>query len=114
MVEHQIKRRRIQDQCVLDAFYQIPREKFVLHEFQSLAFSDGPLSIGHGQTISQPYVVAFMTEATKIKPGDHCLEVGTGSGYQTAILSKLCAEVYTLEIVEDLYRGASYKILRES
>ncbi len=102
MVRDQIERRGIRDKRVLDAMRTVPRERFVDKNDLEYAFYDGPLSIGHGQTISQPYIVAYMTEALAIRSADRVLEIGTGSGYQTAVLAELAAEVYTIEIVEDL------------
>jgi protein-L-isoaspartate(D-aspartate) O-methyltransferase len=102
MVKDQIERRGVRDKRVLDAMRAIPRELFVESEDREYAFHDGPLSIGHGQTISQPYIVAYMTEMLAIGSADRVLEIGTGSGYQTAVLAELAAEVYTIEIVEEL------------
>jgi len=106
MVRDQIERRGIRDKRVLDAMRAVPRERFVDKDDLEYAFYDGPLSIGHGQTISQPYIVAYMTEALAIGSADRVLEIGTGSGYQTAVLAELAAEVYTIEIVEDLAERA--------
>ena len=102
MVRSQIERRGVKDKRVLEAMRTVPRELFVTEEEPGIAFYDGPLSIGHGQTISQPFIVAYMTEALRIKQTDRVLEVGTGSGYQTAILAELASEVYSVEIIEDL------------
>ena len=96
MVETQIYRRGIRDCAVLEAFRTVPRHEFVPTAHQSRAYSDCPLPIGEGQTISQPYMVASMTEYARIRPGMKVLEVGTGSGYQTAILSELGAGVYSI------------------
>ena len=106
MVRDQIERRGVRDPRVLEAMRKVPREIFVESDDREFAFHDGPLSIGHGQTISQPYIVAYMTEMLAIGAGDRVLEIGTGSGYQTAVLAELAAEVYTIEIVEELSRGA--------
>jgi len=102
MVRDQIERRGVRDERVLEAMRAVPRERFVDKNDREFAFHDGPLSIGHGQTISQPYIVAYMTEMLAIGAGDRVLEIGTGSGYQTAVLAELAAEVYTIEIVETL------------
>ena len=102
MVRDQIERRGVRDPRVLEAMRKVPRELFVETEDREFAFHDGPLSIGNGQTISQPYIVAYMTEMLAIGSADRVLEIGTGSGYQTAVLAELAAEVYTIEIVETL------------
>ncbi len=102
MVADQIEARGVVDERVLDAMRKVPREAFVREEDMAMAFYDGPLSIGYGQTISQPYIVAYMTEALGIEPEDRVLEIGTGSGYQTAVLAELASEVFTIEIVEPL------------
>ncbi len=97
MVKEQLAARGIRDQRVLDAFLAVPRHRFVEEYLKYKAYDDYPLSIGYGQTISQPYMVAIMTEALAPKPHERILEIGTGSGYQAAILSRLCATVYTIE-----------------
>ena len=102
MVETQIKRRGIKNPRVLSAMLKIPRHLFVPSNFQKLAYSDQPLPIGEGQTISQPYMVALMTEALDPQPEDKILEIGTGSGYQSAILAELCRELYTVERIPQL------------
>jgi len=102
MVETQIEARGIRDPRVLSAMKNVPRELFVPEDQQERAFFDGPLSIGHGQTISQPYIVAYMTEKLEVFPGDRVLEIGTGCGYQTAVLAELAGHVYTVEIVKPL------------
>jgi protein-L-isoaspartate(D-aspartate) O-methyltransferase len=102
MVRDQIERRGVRDKRVLESMRTVPRELFVERSDREFAFHDGPLSIGHGQTISQPYIVAYMTEVLAIGSEDRVLEIGTGSGYQTAVLAELAAEVYTIEIVEEL------------
>jgi protein-L-isoaspartate(D-aspartate) O-methyltransferase len=107
MVRSQIENRDIRSPRVLAAMREIPRHEFVPEEFQNSAYEDRPLGIGYGQTISQPYIVAFMTEHLAPKPSDRILEVGTGSGYQAAILSKLVAEVYSIEIVPQLAENAA-------
>jgi protein-L-isoaspartate(D-aspartate) O-methyltransferase len=112
MVESQIKSRGVRDPRVLSAMLKVERHLFVPKEFQNSAYSDQPLPIGEGQTISQPYIVALMTEILELKGGERVLEVGTGSGYQAAILAELAAEVYTIEIVEKLASSAQ-KVLLE-
>jgi protein-L-isoaspartate(D-aspartate) O-methyltransferase len=98
MIEHDIKGRGIKDQAVLEAMGNIPRHLFVDKRLMNKAYADYPLPIGEGQTISQPYVVALMTEALQLKPTDKVLEIGTGSGYQAAVLAEIVNEVYTIEI----------------
>jgi protein-L-isoaspartate(D-aspartate) O-methyltransferase len=112
MVEEKIAARGIADPAVLQAMRTVPRHEFVPARVRVDAYADGPLPIGHGQTISQPYVVALMTELAAVKPGDRVLEIGTGSGYQAAILCALGAEVYTVEIVEPLARDAEAVLRR--
>jgi len=97
MVEWQLRRRDIRDPRVLEAFEQVPRHEFVPEEFLLEAYEDHPLPIGEGQTISQPYMAAIMTQALALAGSEKVLEVGTGSGYQTAILARLAREVYTIE-----------------
>ncbi|MGP0565358.1 MULTISPECIES: protein-L-isoaspartate(D-aspartate) O-methyltransferase [unclassified Nitrospina] len=106
MVSEDLRGRDITDPRVLEAMGRVPRHQFVPASRQPFAYSDFPLPIGHRQTISQPYVVALMTQALELKPGDRVLEIGTGSGYQAAVLSGLASEVYTIEIVEPLAREA--------
>ncbi len=100
----------IKDKNVLKAIANVRREEFVLTEFRRLAYDNTSLPISSNQTISQPYTVAFMTELLEIKPGEKILEIGTGSGYQSAVLSELGAEVYSVERIPDLYRSASEKL----
>ena len=102
MVRTQIVSRDISDEGVLSAMRKVPRELLVRPEDCRCAFYDGPLSIGCGQTISQPYIVAYMTELLRLRSGDRVLEIGTGSGYQTAILAELATAVYTVEIIPEL------------
>ncbi|PKK89439.1 MAG: protein-L-isoaspartate O-methyltransferase [Candidatus Wallbacteria bacterium HGW-Wallbacteria-1] len=102
MVESQILFRGIKSESVLNAMKSVPRHEFIPGELIDLACSDQPLPIGYGQTISQPYIVAWMTEAADIKPDHRVLEIGTGCGYQTAILAKLANKVFTMEIIEPL------------
>ena len=106
MVEEQLKTRGIKSESVLDAMRNVPRHLFVPGNLHSLAYDDSPLPIGSGQTISQPYIVAFMTEQLDPVPGMKVLEIGTGSGYQAAVLAYLGCEVYTIELLEGLYAQA--------
>jgi len=106
MVETQIKARGIEDKKVLDAFREVERHKFVLPQYLPYAYADSPLPIGQGQTISQPYIVAYMTEALDLQKTDKVLEIGTGSGYQAAILAEICDSVFTIEIFEKLAEKA--------
>lgn len=112
MVENQIKARGIKNQRVLDAMIKVKRHLFVPSDIRHLAYEDCPLPIGGGQTISQPYIVALMTELLELKGTERVLEIGTGSGYQAAILAELAKEVYTIEIVESLARH-SESLLKE-
>jgi protein-L-isoaspartate(D-aspartate) O-methyltransferase len=112
MVEQQLKLRGIKDERVLAAMRKVPREEFVPAEERGDAYEDGPLPIGYDQTISQPYIVAFMTEQLQLKPGDRLLEIGSGSGYQAAVLAELAADVYTIEIVEPLAKTAQATLQR--
>lgn len=102
MIESQIRARGVSDERVLEVMERIPRHQFVLPEDQGHAYGDNPLPIGRGQTISQPYIVAVMTEKAELRPIHRVLEIGTGSGYQTAVLSELAAEVFSIEIIESL------------
>ena len=102
MIDEQIIGRGITDQDVIAAMRRVPRHLFVADIEASQAYEDHPLSIGYGQTISQPYIVAFMSEALKLQPHERVLEVGTGSGYQAAVLAEIVAKVFTIEIVEPL------------
>jgi len=106
MVQTQLARRGIRDKRVLDAMCQVPRHLFIPEDMRGLAYSDGPLPIGHGQTISQPYIVALMTELLELTGQEKVLEIGTGSGYQAAILSRLASQVYTIERHAALARQA--------
>ena len=106
MVTEQIQRRGVKDPRVLRAMRAIPRHAFIPGNLQSEAYEDHPVSIGEGQTISQPYIVAYMTELLEVKPGHSILEIGTGCGYQTAVLAILGAEVYTIEIIASLQQTA--------
>lgn len=102
MVYEQLEMRDINTPAVLQAMRTVERADFVPPHLRSLAYQDYPLSIGNDQTISQPYIVAFMSQAAEISPHEKCLEIGTGSGYQAAILSNLCKNVYTIEIIPEL------------
>lgn len=106
MVETQLRRRGIRSERVLEVMGEVPRERFLPPESRSRAYADQALPLALGQTVSQPYMVAAMTEALELTPTDRVLEVGTGSGYQTCILSRLAAEVYSVERLEPLARSA--------
>ena len=112
MVKEQIQARGrdVKDKRVLEAMREAPRHLFVKPEDSAEAYADHPLPIGYGQTISQPYIVALMTELLEVKPGDRVLEIGTGSGYQAAVLSELTPNVYTIEIVKELGRQATERL----
>jgi protein-L-isoaspartate(D-aspartate) O-methyltransferase len=110
MVERQLRPRGIDDSRVLRAMTKVQRENFVAKELRASAYEDRPLPIGHGQTISQPFIVAFMTQELKPKATDRVLEIGTGSGYQAAVLAELVAEVYTIEIVKPLAETAEIRL----
>lgn len=110
MVESQIARRGILDPRLLAVMRSVPRHRFVSTDDLAWAYADGPLPIGHGQTISQPYIVALMTELLNLPPAARVLEVGTGSGYQAAVLSLLSEEVHTVEIIPELARTAEETI----
>jgi protein-L-isoaspartate(D-aspartate) O-methyltransferase len=115
MVDSQLSgggRENIVDPAVIQAMLQVPRHRFVPEKYRHMAYADSPLPIGHGQTISQPYIVALMTRALKLKPGMKVLEVGTGSGYQAAVLAEITDKVFTIEIIEALHERAS-KTLKE-
>lgn len=112
MVRRHLKGRDITDPAVLGVMADVPREKFIPAEYLEEAYCDGPLSIGYGQTISQPYIVALMTQELKVDKDCDVLEIGTGSGYQTAILAKLAKEVWTIERIEHLTLNAQ-RILAE-
>ena len=112
MVETQIRGRGIVDARVLDAMAAVPRHRFIRTKDIELAYGDYPVDIGLGQTISQPYIVGFMSEALELKPADRVLEIGTGSGYQTAVLAELAAEVYSIEVVPS-HAEAAAGVLRD-
>ncbi len=107
MVETQIRDRGVRDERILQAMNTVPRERFLPVFDKHAAYEDRALSIGHGQTISQPFIVAYMTDQLRILPHHRVLEIGTGSGYQTAILARLCGHVYTVERLESLQRPAA-------
>jgi protein-L-isoaspartate(D-aspartate) O-methyltransferase len=112
MVESQLRRRGIRDERVLQAMAHVPRHEFVQADFRQQAYEDRPLPIGEGQTISQPYIVAIMLEALALTPSDVVLEVGTGCGYLTALLSDLCRHVYSIELHESLAHQAQTVLQR--
>ncbi|MEE8398485.1 MAG: protein-L-isoaspartate(D-aspartate) O-methyltransferase [Desulfobacterales bacterium] len=107
MVDHQVRLRGVSDGKVLAAMAAVPRHRFVPQALKRKAYEDHPLPIGSGQTISQPYIVGLMTEALKLKANDHILEIGTGSGYQAAVLAKIVKMVTTIEIKEKLHKRAA-------
>ncbi len=113
MVETQLKNRDISNELVLEAMRKVPRHLFMPASVRQYAYIDSPVPIGEGQTISQPYIVGLMTQTVDPRPGDRALEVGTGSGYQAAVLGELVQEVYTIEIVPVLAERAG-KVLSES
>jgi len=102
MVETQIEARGLRDAGVLEAMRKVPRRLFVSEGLRGAAYADEPLPIGDGQTISQPYIVAYMTEALGLRGGERVLEIGTGSGYQTAVLAEIAGRVFTVELIESL------------
>ncbi|MCI0338294.1 MAG: protein-L-isoaspartate(D-aspartate) O-methyltransferase [Acidobacteria bacterium] len=106
MVENQIRARGIENKAVLEAMMKVPRHRFVPANYIHLAYEDHPLPIGQDQTISQPYIVAYMTEAAEISKNEKVLEIGTGSGYQAAILGEMAKEIYTIEIIPELAERA--------
>ena len=110
MVKTQIEKRGVKDPATLAALRKVPRHSFVPASQAAYAYEDRPLPIGYGQTISQPYIVAYMTEIIKPKPGHRVLEIGTGSGYQAAILAEIVSKVYTVEIIEELSKEASTRL----
>ncbi|MEW6586796.1 MAG: protein-L-isoaspartate(D-aspartate) O-methyltransferase [Nitrospirota bacterium] len=110
MIEKDIKGRGVKDKKVLEVMAKVPRHLFVDRSLMDRAYDDNPLPIGEGQTISQPYIVAYMTEALKLNPTDRVLEIGTGSGYQAAVLAETVKEVYTLEIRKSLADGAAARL----
>ncbi len=112
MFKNQFTNRDITDKKIIDVMLKVPRHKFVSKELKNEAYDDNPLPIGFGQTISQPYIVAYMTQELCLKPNNRVLEIGTGSGYQTAVLAELSKEVFSIEIIEELAKKAE-NILKE-
>lgn len=112
MVRDQIKSRGISDQLTLKAMLKVPRHLFVPAEYESRAYDDNPLPIGYGQTISQPFIVAYMTEVVKPSAWKNALEIGTGSGYQAAVLGEIVNKVFTIEIVPELARESAGRLTR--
>ena len=113
MIETQIKKRGITDQTILDAMKEVNRHEYVQENFERLAYSDRPVPIGYGQTISQPYIVAFMSHKLNVASHHKVLEIGTGSGYQAAVLAELSDHVYTIEIIPELAKRAE-KVLKKN
>ncbi|HYR22833.1 MAG TPA: protein-L-isoaspartate(D-aspartate) O-methyltransferase [Chthoniobacterales bacterium] len=112
MVEEQLKPRGIRDERVLAAMAKVPREEFVPENMRGQSYADSALPIAHDQTISQPFIVAYMTEQLRLQSTDRVLEIGTGSGYQAAVLAELTRDVYTIEIIEPLAKDASARLAR--
>jgi protein-L-isoaspartate(D-aspartate) O-methyltransferase len=112
MVENQIRRRGVTDRQVLEAMERVPRHEFVPDRLKDQAYGDFPLSIGYGQTISQPYIVALMSECLALEPSDKVLEIGTGSGYQAAVLAEIVSQVYSVEILKPLADEAADRLKR--
>ena len=112
MIDEQLIARGIRDERVLTAIREVPRHEFVPAALRDRAYDDRPLPIGHGQTISQPYIVAYMTEMLRVEPNHRVLEVGTGSGYQAAILAELTREVVSIEIIKPLAQSAAKRLER--
>ncbi len=110
MVEQQIMARGVKDMRVIKAMEKVPRHKFMSSEEAPFAYEDEPRPIGHGQTISQPYIVAFMTEQLHLKAHDRVLEIGTGSGYQAAVLAEIVDSVFTIEIIPELAKAAAQRL----
>jgi protein-L-isoaspartate(D-aspartate) O-methyltransferase len=111
-VMEQLMPRGINEERVLAAMNKVPREEFVPQDLRGASYTDQPLPIGYGQTISQPFIVAFMTEQLRLSNNDRVLEIGTGSGYQAAVLAELVAEVYSIEIIEPLAKNAEVTLAR--
>jgi len=112
MVEEQIEARGVTDSRVLEAMSRVPRHEYVPERYRAFAYNDNPLPIEFEQTISQPYIVALMTELVQLEPGDRILEIGTGSGYQAAVAAELVSEVYSIEIIPELARSAADRLER--
>ena len=102
MVDKQLRTRGIRDDRMLEAFLEVPRHRFVLDKWMERAYDDGPLPIGHDQTVSQPYMVAAMIKAARVSPGNRVLDIGTGSGYQAALLAAMKAQVFSVERIPEL------------
>ena len=113
MVDTQLRQRGIQDERVLTAMHKVPRHEFVAAPYRDHAYDDNPLPIGEGQTISQPYIVALMTDLLDLRPDHHVLEVGTGSGYQAAVLAELAATVCSVEVIPELADRAAAALAAE-
>lgn len=112
MVQDQIEARGVKDPAILSAMRQVPRHLFVPKKYRAEAYADHPLPIGQGQTISQPFIVAYMTEALKLKGDEKVLEIGTGSGYQSAVLARIVKQVYSIEILRPLYEQAKKRLAK--
>jgi protein-L-isoaspartate(D-aspartate) O-methyltransferase len=112
MVEEQIEARGVTDSRVLEAMLRVPRHEYVPERYRAFAYNDNPLPIEFGQTISQPYIVALMTELVQPEPGDRILEIGMGTGYQAAVAAELVSEVYSIEIIPELARSAADRLER--
>ena len=112
MVKYQIEERDVKSKIILDAMRSVPRHEFVPEKYHDDAYNDHPLPIGYGQTISQPYIVALMTELADLSHGEKALEIGTGSGYQAAILSQIIDSVFTIEIITELTKEAQDRLQR--
>lgn len=112
MIREQLIDRGISDKEVLRAMREVPRQEFVPQDLAEAAYADSALPIEHGQTISQPYIVAFMTEEAGVRPGHRVLEIGTGSGYGAAVLAEIASEVYTVEVIGELARSAEERLRR--
>lgn len=112
MVQEQIEKRGVKDKATLAAMRKVPRHLFVPSDMAGNAYQDRPLPIGYGQTISQPYIVAYMTEIIQPQPSDKVLEIGTGSGYQAAVLAEIVKQVFTIEIVEPLGKQATTRLTK--
>jgi protein-L-isoaspartate(D-aspartate) O-methyltransferase len=110
MISEQIRARDVRDPRVLEALSRVPRERFVPEKSRAEAYEDHPVPIGHGQTISQPYIVAYMTEALRVERSHRVLEIGTGCGYQTAVLAELAREVYSVEVIPELAAAARERL----
>ncbi len=111
MIDKQIKARGIKDKKVIDSMLKVKREIFVSDREKSYSYKDGPLPIGYGQTISQPYIVAYMTEMLELNGNERVLEIGTGSGYQTAILAEIVDHIFTIEVIEELGEKAKVTLI---